>query len=52
MSEAKRTPGPWVTRFIYRMIRRAREFPGDLFFQGDAENDWGDAMLMAAAPDL
>lgn len=49
---ASRTPGPWATRFIYRMIRRVRESPGDLLIASDPANDWGDAELMAASPNL
>jgi hypothetical protein len=47
-----RTPGPWATRFLFRMIRRVRESPGDLRIASPPENDWGDACLMAASPDL
>lgn len=43
------TPSPWQARFIYRMIRAAREHPG-LPMESDPENDWDDATLMAAAP--
>jgi hypothetical protein len=52
MSETRRTPGPWQARFIYRMIRRVRESPGDLLIASDPEDDRGDACLMAAAPGL
>ncbi len=48
---AKHTPGPWQTRFLYRMFRRVRESPGDLFFETGPENDWEDSELMAASPD-
>ena len=48
---AKFTSGPWQTRFLFRMIRRVRESPGDLFFESDPVNDWADAQLMAASPD-
>lgn len=46
------TPGPWQTRFIYRVFRQARKCPGDLMFQTPPEQDWPDCQLMAAAPDL
>jgi hypothetical protein len=49
---AERTPGPWQSRFLFRMIRRVRESPGDLLIVSPPENDWGEACLMAAAPDL
>jgi hypothetical protein len=45
------TPGPWATRFVYRMIRAARETKG-LLVAADPANDWGDARLMAASPDM
>lgn len=51
MSERKHTPGPWAARFIYRMIRAARDTQG-LLMATPPENDWPDACLMAASPDL
>jgi len=45
------TPGPWQTRFLYRMIRAARETPG-LLMGSPPENDWADARLMAQSPDM
>jgi hypothetical protein len=48
----ERTPGPWQSRFLFRMIRRVRESPGDLLIASPSENDWGDVCLMAAAPDM
>ena len=46
------TPGPWQTRFIYRLLKRVRESPGDLLIGGKTEDDWKDAKLMASAPEL
>lgn len=48
---SEHTPGPWQPRFIYRMIRAARKDP-NLLIAADPANDWADARLMAAAPDL
>lgn len=48
---AEHTPGPWQPRFLYRMIKAARETPG-LLIATDPANDWADACLMAAAPDM
>lgn len=45
------TPGPWQTRFIYRMIKAARATAG-LSMHPYLCNDWDDACLMAAAPDM
>lgn len=52
MSEASHTPGPWQARFIYRMIQQARKFPKGLLVAAPPENDWADARLMAASPDM
>jgi hypothetical protein len=41
------TPGPWQTRFIYRMFVACREAPDTLM--GDKSKDWGDAAFIAAA---
>ena len=42
------TPGPWVTRFIYRLFKAARNDPHMLL--GDPARDWADAELIAHAP--
>lgn len=52
MKEPKWTPGPWEFRFIYRLLRRVRESPGDLLIGHDSSEDSANAHLMAAAPKL
>lgn len=42
------TPGPWVTRFIYRLFKAARKDPNTIL--GDPERDWANAELIAHAP--
>lgn len=50
------TPGPWQTRFIYRMIQAAREQAASedsgYVMSAPPENDWDDAELIASAPDM
>lgn len=48
----KSTSGPWQTRFMYRMFKRVRESPGDLFMDSDVEQDWPDAEFCAEAHNL
>lgn len=49
---AEHTPGNWQARFIYRVMKRVRESPGDLLMMGDGSKDWADARIMAAGPNL
>lgn len=42
------TPGPWQTRFIYRLFESARRDPINLFGSGP-EQDWPDSVFIASA---
>lgn len=42
------TPGPWETRFIYRMFKSLRHAPG-LFVGTNPDADWPDADFVAHA---
>lgn len=46
---ARATPGPWQTRFLYRLFQNARERPGTLLFASDETHDWPDSDFIAAA---
>lgn len=53
--DAKATPGPWQTRFIYRAYSAGRDLP-DLEYGTKPEQDWPDCELIAemrnALPEL
>lgn len=47
----KATPGPWQTRFIFRVFAavRTRAHQFGLLMQGSKESDWKDAEFIAAS---